>query len=145
MVSVGGSMGWAAMGSLTLESQIVSATVAVVNPEMAMMSPASASSTGTRSRPRKASTLEMRPCSTVLPSRASALTDWFALMAPERTRPVSTRPRKGFDSMVVTSMRKGPSSTTGGLKCFTTRSKSGAMPSCGPVGLSAIQPCLAEP
>ncbi len=43
-------------------------------------------------------------------------------------------------------MRNGPSSTFGGSTWRTIRSNSGCMPrSFGPSGLSAIQPCLADP
>ena len=55
--SVGGSIGWAWIGFVDRGSHSVSATVACVMPAMATMSPASAPSTGVRSRPRKASTL----------------------------------------------------------------------------------------
>ena len=67
MVTVGGSIGWAGSGPSTLGSQKVSATVPLTMPAMATMSPASASSTGMRSRPRKPSTLETRPCSIIAP------------------------------------------------------------------------------
>ena len=40
MVKVGGSMGWAAIGSSSDGSQMVSATVAAARPEIATMSPA---------------------------------------------------------------------------------------------------------
>ena len=68
-------------------------TVASGRPAMATMSPATASSTAVRSRPRKASTLVTRPCSISLPSRSSTLTVWFGLTEPERMRPVTMRPR----------------------------------------------------
>ena len=54
-------------------SAMVLETVALIRPAMATMSPASALSTGTRSRPRKAKTLVARPSSTTLPSTSSAL------------------------------------------------------------------------
>ena len=66
--SVGGSIGWAWSGSVTDGSAMVSATVAVVRPAIEMMSPAPASSTGTRSSPRKAMIFDARPVSTILPS-----------------------------------------------------------------------------
>ena len=72
---------------------MVSETVAPARPEMATMSPAKPSSMGWRSRPRKARTFEIRPCSTTLPSRDSTLTGWLARMLPARMRPVRTRPR----------------------------------------------------
>jgi hypothetical protein len=93
MASVGGSMGWAGIGVSTLGSAMVSATLAIDSPAMATMSPASAVSTGSRSRPRKPRILVMRPCSISLPSRDSALTCWLTLKVPERMRPVSSRPR----------------------------------------------------
>ena len=61
MVIVGGSIGWAGIASVTDGSTIVSATVALDRPANATISPACASSTGTRSRPRKARILVMRP------------------------------------------------------------------------------------
>ncbi len=145
MVSVGGSMGWAAMGSVTAGSQMVSATVALVRPAMEMMSPAMPSSIDWRSRPRKARIFDTLPCSTTVPSHDIALTVWFGLTVPERTRPVSTRPRKGLASMVVASMRNGPSSMAGSGTCSSTRSNSGAMVCFAPSGFSDIQPSLAEP
>ena len=60
---------------------------------MATMSPASASSSGVRSMPRKARILVMRPVSISLPSPLSTLTAWFGLMVPEVMRPVMMRPR----------------------------------------------------
>jgi len=91
--SVGGSIGVAAMGISTAGSAIVSATVDWVSPAMATMSPASASSTGTRVSPRKASTLVMRPRSTSVPSRWMALTWALGAMRPLSMRPVRIRPR----------------------------------------------------
>lgn len=58
---VGGSIGRAFNGSVTDWSHRVSATLAVVRPAMEMISPAEASSTGTRLIPRKASSLLNRP------------------------------------------------------------------------------------
>ena len=69
MARVGGSIGSAWIATLTSGAQIVSATVVSVSPAMAMMSPAMASSTGRRSRPRKASSFERRACSMIWPSR----------------------------------------------------------------------------
>ncbi len=47
---------------------------------------------------------------------------------------------------MVPIIRNGPSSTVGGATWRRIRSNSGSMPlSCGPSGLSAIQPCLADP
>ena len=93
IASVGGSIGCAGIGVSTDGSQIVIATVAFGSPAIATMSPASASSTGTRSRPRNASTLVMRPVSISLPSWSSTLTGWFGLTDPEVMRPVTMRPR----------------------------------------------------
>ncbi len=93
IASVGGSMGWAGSGSVTSGSAMVSATFPSSSPATATMSPAWASSTATRLRPRKASTLVVRPLSTRLPSRASTFTFCPALMEPDVMRPVRTRPR----------------------------------------------------
>jgi hypothetical protein len=73
IASVGGSIGRAWSGSVTAGSAKVLDTVALMRPAMATMSPASALSTGTRSRPRKANTLVARPSSTTLPSTSIAL------------------------------------------------------------------------
>ena len=86
MASVGGSIGWAGIGVSTEGSQMVMATVASGSPAMATMSPASASSTGTRSRPRNASTLVMRPVSISLPSWSSTFTGWLGFIVPEVIR-----------------------------------------------------------
>ena len=91
--TVGGSIGCASSGVSTEGSQKVSATVPLVRPAMATMSPASASSSGVRSRPRKARILVMRPLSISLPSPLSTLTAWFGLTEPEVMRPVMMRPR----------------------------------------------------
>ena len=93
IASVGGSIGCAGSGSSTSGAQIVCETVASGRPAMATMSPASASSTAVRSRPRKASTLVTRPSSISLPSRSSTFTGWFGLIEPEVMRPVTMRPR----------------------------------------------------
>ena len=55
--TVGGSIGCAGSGVSTEGSQKVSATVPLVSPAMATMSPAPASSSGVRSMPRKAENL----------------------------------------------------------------------------------------
>ena len=52
IASVGGSTGMACSGAASAGSPTVSGTVASVSPATATMSPASHSSTGTRSRPR---------------------------------------------------------------------------------------------
>ena len=90
---VGGSIGWARNGVVTSGSHSVSATVACVMPAMATMSPASATSTAVRSRPRKASTLVTRAVSIRRPSRLIALMVWLGRMLPEVMRPVRMRPR----------------------------------------------------
>ena len=74
MASVGGSTGIGFAAALsTSGAQIVSGMVPASRPAMAMMSPASACSTGTRSRPRKDSSFVRRPVSTTLPSGAQDL------------------------------------------------------------------------
>ena len=93
IASVGGSIGCAGIGVSTSGAQMVCATVASGRPAIATMSPASASSTGTRSSPRKASTLVTRPASISVPLRSSTLTVWFGLTEPEVMRPVTMRPR----------------------------------------------------
>ena len=91
--SVGGSIGVAGIGVAMEGSQSVSATVALVRPAMAIRSPASTSSTGTRSSPRKASSLVARASSISAPSRVMALIAMLTFARPVWTRPVSTRPR----------------------------------------------------
>ena len=107
MASVGGSTGIAGIGSVTAGSHRVWATVAVVSPAMATMSPADAWSTGTRSSPRNDSSLEMRPCSTLVPSASSALMVMPMRTVPASIRPVSTRPRKASRSNRLASMANG--------------------------------------
>ena len=51
IASVGGSISRACSGAVTVGSAMVLETVALISPAMATMSPASALSTGTRSRP----------------------------------------------------------------------------------------------
>ena len=79
MAMVGGSIGCAFKGSLTSGAHSVSATVVCSSPAIAMMSPASARSIVTRSRPRKASSLVSRPSSMSTPSRPSDLTGMLSL------------------------------------------------------------------
>ncbi len=127
MESVGGSIGCAWSGSVTLGSQIVLATVATVRPAIEMMSPALASSTGTRSRPRKAMILIARPVSTTLPSGSSAWIGMLVLTEPENTRPVRMRPTKLSRSSRVTRNLNGPSgSAEGSGTWLTIFSNSGA-------------------
>ena len=90
---VEGSIGCAGSAWTTAGSQSVSATVALVKPASATMSPASASSTGSRSRPRKPRILVTRVVSISSPSRERALSVAFAFRRPEVMRPVSRRPR----------------------------------------------------
>jgi predicted permease len=107
--SVGGSIGEAGIGTVTDGSQSVSATVALVRPAMAIRSPASTSSTPTRSSPRKASSLVARASSITSPSRLSALIGMLTRARPVRIRPVSTRPRYGSASSIVTIIENGAS------------------------------------
>jgi hypothetical protein len=68
MVTVGGSIGCAFIGSVTDGSQNVSATVPFDRPAMATMSPACASSIGWRSRPAEGENLRNAAFSSSLPS-----------------------------------------------------------------------------
>ena len=81
MESVGGSIGCACKGSVTSSAQSVSATLNFSSPAMATMSPASASSIGVRSMPRKARIFETRPCSTM---PAAAIEHFDRLVRPDR-------------------------------------------------------------
>ena len=145
MEMVGGSMGWAGRASSTSMAHRVSATVAFDRPAMATMSPASASSIGWRFRPRKASTLVMRPRSISLPSMPRA---WIArpgVALPLSMRPVSRRPRKGSFSISTESIWKGSSlrcSALGGGTCSTMRSNRGARLSLGLARSMVAQPFL---
>ncbi len=96
---------------------------------METMSPASPTSMGARSRPRKARIFETRPVSTTLPSRSRTLIDWFGFTVPEAMRPVMMRPRNGFGFERVPSIRNGPGSVLAGGTCFSTRSNRGSRPS----------------
>ncbi len=142
---VGGSIGWAGSGASTSGAQMVSATVALPMPARVTMSPATASSMGVWVRPRKASTLEMRNCSTRAPSRPSALTVSPARARPDSTRPVSSRPRNGSAERVVASMRNGSAaraSCAGGGTWRRIRSNSAAMSRRGPSSVSSAQPLM---
>ena len=91
--SVGGSIGCACSGSTSSGLASVSATLNFSRPAMATMSPATASSIGECSMPRKARIRDTRPCSTKSPLRSSTLTGALVLIEPENTRPVMIRPR----------------------------------------------------
>ncbi len=122
MEMVGGSIGWAGRASVTSMAQRVSATVALERPAMATMSPASATSTGCRLRPRKARILVTRPRSISVPSRERAWIAWPGTNLPASTRPVSRRPRKGSLSISTASSWAGSSvrdSALGGGTCST--------------------------
>ena len=109
IASVGGSIGWAAIGSVTAGSAMVFDTVAFSRPAMAMMSPACALSTGTRSSPSKLISLVARPTSTTLPSASRARIGSLILTVPDWTRPVRTRPMKLSRSSRVARKLNGPS------------------------------------
>ena len=147
MEMVGGSMGWAGRASVTSRAQRVSATVALDRPAMATMSPASASSMGWRFRPRKASTLVMRPRSISCPSRDRALMARPGTALPESIRPVSRRPRKGSFSIRTERMRKGASVrwlAAGAGTWRTIRSNRGARSAFGLAMSRVAQPFLPE-
>ena len=74
IAKVGGSMGCDGIDASTLMAHNVSATVAFWNPATATISPAPASSTVWRSKPRKAMILVMRVSSNTVPSRLRART-----------------------------------------------------------------------
>ena len=115
---------------------------------MATMSPASApSSTGWRFRPRKASTLVMRPRSISRPSRSRAWIGRPGVALPASTRPVSRRPRKGSLSISTPSIWKGSAPRAAALGSGTwrtIRSNSGARVSLGRLMSSVAQPFLPE-
>ncbi len=141
---VGGSIGRASSGVSTSSAHRVSATVALDMPAMATMSPASTpSSIGWRFRPRKASTLVMRPCSMVLPSRDRALMAMPGTALPEWMRPVSRRPRKGSLSIRTFRILNGSLTrawASGAGTWSTIRSYSGCRLSFGWARSSVAQP-----
>ena len=138
-------MGRAGSGCTTSGAARVSATVAVWRPATATMSPATARSTGTRLRPRKASRRVVRARSTTPFPGRSAWTARLAPIPPLSMRPVRTRPRKGSDSRMAAAMAKGPSGAARGAgTCSSIVSNSGPSPSRGPSGAAAAQPSLAD-
>ncbi len=93
---------------------------------MATMSPASASSIGWRFRPRKASTLVIRPRSISLPSRRQGVDrPCRASALPASTRPVSRRPRKGSLSISTARIWNGSSARRYGLRLAAHGRRSG--------------------
>ena len=140
IASVGGSIGRACSGAVTAGSAMVLETVALMSPAMATISPASALSTGTRSRPRKANTLVARPSSTTLPSTSIALIGMLVVSLPLSIRPVRMRPRNGSRSSKVASIRNGPASTRGRGTWLTMVSNSGVR---SPERTSSVRPGIA--
>ena len=142
MEIVGGSIGIAGRASVTAGSQTVLVTeVACVMPAMEIMSPACASSSGSRSMPRKARIFEARKFSTALLSIASDFSAWLVFTEPAVMRPVTTRPRYGLLSIMVTSIEKGLfSSTFGGGTYSQIRSNRGARSFCSPPSVFDAQP-----
>ena len=113
MARVGGSTGWRGSGSVDVRLADRVGDGGVLRPAMATMSPASASSTGTRSRPRKASSLVMRACSISLAVAAQRLQDG---VGPDRRRTGCGRSAggrgRGRTRASSTSMRNGLSAST---------------------------------
>ncbi len=145
IASVGGSTGIAGSGPVSSGAPIVSGTVASVMPAMAMMSPASASSTGTRSRPRNDISLVSRPVSSTEPSARSTFSGIFSLARPCSIRPVSTRPRNGSASRMEATMAKGASALTVGGGTWRRISSNNADRSLrGPSSETSAQPCRPE-
>ena len=91
--TVGGSIGGARIGSTRSGAASVSATVALENPAIATISPASALSTAWRSSPRNARIRIARAISISRPSRLKAFRGMLVVTRPAWMRPVSRRPR----------------------------------------------------
>ncbi len=145
MASVGGSTGMACSGSVTSGEHTVSGMVPFSSPAMAMMSPASAVSTGTRSRPRKLSSLVSRPVSTWLPSARSTFSGMLTRATPCSMRPVRMRPRKLSASRMLAVMAKGASTSLPGAgTCLRIRSNIADRSWRGPSMLSSAQPWRPE-
>ena len=79
---MGGSIGVLGKGFSTERSQIVSATVALVNPAIITISPATTSSTGIFLVPSNLKSFVNLPASTFFPSKLIALTFWFIRAVP---------------------------------------------------------------
>ena len=125
--SVGGSIGCACSGVVTVGSAIVFETVAMVRPAIETMSPADASSTGTRSSPRNAITFDARPLSTTVPSASSAWIGMLTRSRPLLIRPVRMRPTKlSRSSNVTRKVNSSSAFTLGAGTCSTILLNNGA-------------------
>ena len=91
---VGGSIGVAAIGSLTSKSHIVSATLAFSKPAITTISPASPTSIGTFFVPSYLKIFVSLPSSTFSPFKLIALIDWLALAVPWEILPTKLLPKK---------------------------------------------------
>ena len=125
MRNVGGSTGVDANGSVTLASQRVSVTVASTPPAMVTMSPETHRSTSSRFKLFDVNIFCTRNVSRTLPSlRRRTMILSPIRHEPSTTRPVTTRPRNGSRSIMLTSMLNGfASSPLGGGTCSTMRRK----------------------
>mmetsp|Transcript_2665 Transcript_2665/g.10558 ORF Transcript_2665/g.10558 Transcript_2665/m.10558 type:complete len:305 (-) Transcript_2665:703-1617(-) len=114
--SVGGSIGDAQSGSVTLGAATVSVTVAALRPATLTMSPALARLSGDRAPPRDVNSLVTRPDSRSPPSasRRIALTRSPTSTVPLATRPVTSLPTNASCSIMDTSIRNASSAEPGG-------------------------------
>ena len=121
----------------------MSATVGAVNPATAIISPATACSTGTRSTPRNASSLVKRPCSITAPLGLNALTGMFIFARPLLIRPVKIRPRYGSASRIVANnVNLSSGLQVGGATWRTIKSNKGCRSCLGASSVGAAHPCL---
>ena len=109
IVSVGGSIGNAGIGSVTDGSHNVSATVARVNPATTTMSPADAESRDTFCTPACSIIFVIFAVSTNSPAMLIALTVWPTRTVPDSILPVKIRPTYGSASNVVANILNGAS------------------------------------
>ena len=109
MVRVGGSIGIAGIGSVTVGSHRVSATVALAKPARTTMSPADALSREIFSIPRCSMIFVILAFSINSPFIFIALTDCPTRTVPDSLFPVKIRPTYGSDSNVVASILNGAS------------------------------------
>ena len=91
MLIVGSSTDRGVIASTFSGSQIVSEILSLSMPEIQTISPAAASSTSIRSRPRWLFTCRILPLR-CLPSTSTIITCWFVRATPRVTRPIPMTP-----------------------------------------------------
>mmetsp|Transcript_5976 Transcript_5976/g.21569 ORF Transcript_5976/g.21569 Transcript_5976/m.21569 type:complete len:303 (-) Transcript_5976:245-1153(-) len=129
MLNVGGSIGVDSRGSVTSTEHNVSVTVASPKPAIVTMSPLTHSSIATRVKLFEVKIFDTRPTSRTSPDcRFKACTLSPTLHDPFTTRPVTTRPRNGSRSIILTSIENGSfTSPLGAGTCSTSNFNSASM------------------